>query len=77
MTSEQSRREDVAISNGIEADDLAEIELHAARTFAVAPAPWMAQLETRQPIGCESSCGSETTRISTRSLYISLYMGAR
>ncbi len=35
-------------------DELAEIKQRAALAFALAPTPWIAQLETRQAIGGES-----------------------
>ena len=42
------------MSHGIEDDELADIEQRAALAFALAPTPWIAQLETRQAIGGES-----------------------
>lgn len=55
------------MSDDFEDAELAEIEQRAARAFAVAPAPWIAQLETRQPIGAKPSYSSAMTRLLIRS----------
>ena len=75
MTSERSSREDVVVSHGIEDDELADIEQRAARAFAAAPTPWIAQLETRQPIGGESFIRLGGDPDLDQELYIRLYAG--
>lgn len=75
MTSELSSREDVVVSHGIEDDELADIEQRAARAFAVAPTPWVAQLETRQPIGGESFIRLGDDPDLDQELYIRLHTG--
>jgi hypothetical protein len=54
MTSELCGRENAVMSEGIEEAELVEIEQRAARAFAVAPAPWVAWLETHGGLGGES-----------------------
>src|SRR5271169_6634563 len=61
------------MSNGIEEAELVEIEQSAARAFAVAPTPWIAQLETRQPIGGESFIRLGDDPALDQELYIRLY----
>jgi hypothetical protein len=75
MTSELSSREDVVMSDGIEDAELAEIEQRAARAFAVAPTPWIAQLETRQPIGGETFIQLGDNPDLDQELYIRMYIG--
>jgi hypothetical protein len=63
------------MSDGIEEAELAEIEQCAARAFAVAPAPWIAQLETRQPIGGETFIQVGDDPDLDQELYVRLYRG--
>jgi hypothetical protein len=63
------------LCHGIEDDELADIEQRAARAFAVAPTPWVAQPETRQPIGGESFIQLGDDSDLGQELYIRLYTG--
>lgn len=47
-------RECSVMSEGIEETELVEVEQRAARASAIAPTPWVAQLETRGGLGGES-----------------------
>lgn len=64
------------MSDDIEEAELAEIEQRAARALAVAPAPWIAQLETRQPIGGETFIQLGDDPALDHEMYIRLYTGA-
>ncbi len=64
------------MSNDIEEAELAEIEQRATRAFAVAPTPWIARLETRQPIGGETFIQLGDDPAVDQELYIRLYTGA-
>lgn len=63
------------MSDGIEDDELAEIEQIAVRAFAAAPTPWIAQLETRQSIGGESFVRLGDDPDLDQELYVRLYNG--
>jgi hypothetical protein len=75
LMSERSSHENVVVSHGIEDYKLADLEQRAALAFAVAPTPWIAQLETRQPIGGESFIRLGDDPDLDQELYIRLYMG--
>jgi hypothetical protein len=59
------------MSDDIDEAELVEIEERAARAFAVAPTPWIAQLETRQPIGAETFIQLGDDPAVDQELYIS------
>jgi len=63
------------MSDGIEEAELAEIEQRAARAFAVAPTPWIAQLETRQPISGETFIRLGDDPDLDQELYVRMYRG--
>lgn len=56
-------------------DELAEIKQRAALAFALAPTPWIAQLETRQAIGGESFIQLGDDPDLDQELYVRLYTG--
>jgi hypothetical protein len=62
------------MSDDIEEAELVVIERRAARAFAVAPTPWIAQLETRQPIGGETFIQLGDDPAVDQELYIRLYI---
>ena len=63
------------MSDGIEETELAEIEERAAQAFAVAPAPWVALLETRGGLGGESFVRIGDDPVLDRELYVTLLLG--
>jgi hypothetical protein len=65
------------MSDEIDEAELVEIEQRAARAFAVAPAPWIAQLETGQPIGGENFIQLGDDPALDQELYISAAAGVR
>lgn len=74
-TLDRSSREDVVMSDGIEDKELGEIEQRAARAFAVAPTPWVGQLETRSAIGGQSFIQVGDDPDLDLELYVRLYNG--
>jgi len=75
MTSELCGRENAVMSEGIEEAELVEIEQRAGRAFSVAPAPWVAWLETRGGLGGESFIQLGDDPDLDQELYIRMYTG--
>jgi hypothetical protein len=75
MASELCGSENAAMSEGIEEDELVEIEQRAARAFAIAPTPWIAWLETRGGLGGESFIQLGDDPVLDREMYIRMYTG--
>jgi hypothetical protein len=65
------------MSYGIEETELAEIEQSAAQAFAIAPAPWVALLETRGGLGGESFIRLGDDPVLDRDLYVTLHLGTK
>jgi hypothetical protein len=77
MTWARSRGDNAVMSDGIGEAELAEIEQRAARAFAVAPAPWVALLETRGGLGGESFIRLGDDPVLDNELYVTLDLGTK